>query len=298
MWKPVLQAMCKLRAAPLWLWVLGVACVAVPGGASAAERPHRIVSINACTDQLLFKLADREQIAALTHYAADPDFSVYASEVRASGIPLIQGNAEEVLHLKPDLVIAGKWTRTATRALLTARGLPIADFAPDESVAASIVAIEEIAKLVGHGDRGAAMIAEIEAALATTAAEPAAKGTISVLEVQRRGYTSGHETLTGELLRRLGLANAADQLGIANVGHVTLEALLKARPDALIVMQPGADASDQGVALLRHPALMAAYPSERRILLPAQLTACGGPALAQAVRMLGEGARRIPRSGK
>src|SRR5688572_3886218 len=47
--------------------LLAIPLLARPGTA----QPRRIVSINACTDQLLFKLAP-ERIAALSTYAADP----------------------------------------------------------------------------------------------------------------------------------------------------------------------------------------------------------------------------------
>src|SRR5690606_39297055 len=60
-----------------------------------AAAPRRIVSINACADQLLLALADRQQILALTHYARDPNMSFYAD--RAQGLPTIRGDAEQVL---------------------------------------------------------------------------------------------------------------------------------------------------------------------------------------------------------
>lgn len=268
-----------------------ILCAAI---ANATERPHRIVSINACTDQLLFKLADRNQIAALSAFAADPGYSPYAAEVKASGIPLIRGSAEEVLKLKPSLVLAGAWTRSATREQLKSQGIALSEFAPDESVAATIDAIRKVAQLTGHEDRGAKLIADIDAAFAT-ATPPGNARPISALQVQRRGFTSGSDTLTGELLRRLGVANAADKLGITGVAEVPLEAILTSKPDVLVVLQPRIEAADQGAALLLHPALMKAYPPERRILLPNQLTACGGPALADAVRELARGLQRVPR---
>lgn len=261
---------------------------------AAAESPHRIASINVCTDQLLFKIADREQIAALSVFAADPSYSAYAAEVKASGIPLIKGTAEEVLKLKPSLVLAGSWTRGATREQLKLLGIPLTQFDPGESVAATIHAIRELARVTGHQDRGDRMIAEIETALAA-ATPSAAVRPITVLHLQRRGFTSGRDTLIGELLRRLGVTNAADTLGITAVGEVSLEAILTAKPDALIVLQPGIEPVDQGAALLLHPVLMQAYPPERRIVLPYQLTECGGPALAEAVRLLARGVQRAPR---
>jgi iron complex transport system substrate-binding protein len=250
----------------------------------APERPLRIVSINACTDQLLFALADREQIAALTHYAAEEEFSIYTAEVKASGVPLIRGNAEEVLKLKPDLVLAGTFTRRATRELLKQYGVNVALFPPSNTVDETKAAIRQAARLFGHQDRGQVLVGAIDRALAGV---PGSSGSaISVLQLQRRGFVSGPDTLLGDLLRRMGVANAAERMGLKGVSRSSVEAALKARADALILFDPSARASDQGTALLQHPALAQAYPPDRRIVLPGRLLVCGGPALPSAIAAL------------
>ncbi len=270
-----------------------LAVLALSGAAQPARHPQRIVSINACTDQLLFEIAAPAQIAALTHYADNPAFSRHAAAVKARGVRLISGRVEEVLKLKPDLVLAGAWTKAATRARLREHGVAVETFAPEVSVETAIAAIRKVARLTGQEARGAALIRDIEAALA--AAPRFAPGQMTALQIQRRGYASGDRTLTGDVMRRMGVTNAADTLGIAGVGAVSLEAVLKAHPAVLILSggQPGAP--DQGAALLRHPALLGAYPPERRIVLPERMTECGGPALTELVRMLGRGLRRAPR---
>jgi iron complex transport system substrate-binding protein len=113
------------------------------------------------------------------------------------------------------------------------------------------------------------------------------------MQLQRRGFTSGGKTLTGELLERLGARNAAERLGIRGVRALPLEVILKARPDALIMLDADQAAKDQGTALLQHPALMAAYPRERNIVLPKPLTVCGGPAVSQAIQTLARELHRL-----
>ena len=242
-------------------FLLALAAFALSPGAAqqaAAEHPMRIVSINACTDQLLFALADRNQIAALTHYAAEDDFSIYTGEVKASGIPLIRGSAEEVLKLKPDLVLAGTFTRRATRELLkqygvNARAVPaIRHGRGDEG------GDPAGGETLRPQDRGEALIAEIDRALA---AAPSLSGrNLSVLQLQRRGFVSGPDTLLGDLLARLGVANAAERMGLTGVSRSSVEAALKVKADALVLFDPSARATDQGSALLQHPALAEAYP--------------------------------------
>jgi iron complex transport system substrate-binding protein len=99
--------------------------------------------------------------------------------------------------------------------------------------------------------------------------------------------------LLGSLLAAVGLSNAAERLGVRFVSQVPLEAIVKLRPDVIVVADERAFASDQGAALLRHPALERDYPRERRIVIPEDLLVCGGPALPQAIRHLAREVSRI-----
>ena len=283
----------RVRAATVAFLLALAGFAQAPGAAQqgAPERPGRVVSINACTDQLLFALADRDQIAALTHYAAEDDFSIYTAEVKASGLPLIRGSAEEVLKLKPDLVLAGTFTRRATRELLKQHGVRLALFPPSNNVDETKAAIRQAAQFLGHKDRGEALIAEIDRGLA---AAPSLSGHgLSVLQLQRRGFVSGPDTLLGDLLARLGVENAAGRLGLKGVARSSVEAALKVKADALVLFDPSGRAADQGTALLQHPALADAYPPERRVILPGRLLVCGGPALPLAIAALADGLKPL-----
>ena len=93
----------------------------------AVGRVPRAASINLCTDQLLVAVADPAQIAGLSPYFRDEVRSWAAGRVPA-GVPVLSGGAEDVLVLKPDLVLAGRFTRRATRELLRAKGIRVEEF--------------------------------------------------------------------------------------------------------------------------------------------------------------------------
>ena len=86
----------------------------------------RVASINICTDQLLLALADPEQIVGLSPYSRDAARS-WAAEA-AKRYPQLSGEAEDVLILKPDIVVAGRFTKRATRELLKEKGLRVVEF--------------------------------------------------------------------------------------------------------------------------------------------------------------------------
>jgi iron complex transport system substrate-binding protein len=272
----------------------------VVGGAALAQEalapdappsppPQRIVSINVCADQLLLALADPEQIASLSNRASDPELSYLAD--RAAEFPHAAFNAESVVGLTPDLILAGRLTRLATREMLGRLGYEVVLLNSIRSVDAGIEQIREIAALVGHPERGEALIADINAALAEAAALP--PGAATVAAYQRRGYLVGTNSLITDLLTRVGLTNAADGFTGATGGYVRLEQIVAAAPDYLVVAAVDTTPGDQGMALLAHPALERLYPNEQRIVLPDRLTSCAGPALPEAIRHLVAEARRI-----
>ncbi len=244
-------------------------------GAPAAEAPRRVVSANLCADQLLLDLADPAQIASLSPFARDPDLSWFAE--RAARFPANRGTGEDIVRLDADLVLTGPWDSRYTRALLSARGMKFLALDPWRTFAEGAAQVRSLAALLGHPERGEALIGAIEAGLASIDALRAERGvTATSLVLHRRGYVF-HAGLTGEIAERAGLRDLAPSLGVSGSGFVGLEALVAARPDYLLVSEADFRAMDQGQAFLAHPALRAFWPGERRLVLPDRLTICGGP---------------------
>ncbi|WP_127079106.1 ABC transporter substrate-binding protein [Rhodomicrobium lacus] len=250
---------------------------------AAADSPRRIVSINLCTDQLLLTLADSDQIAGLSPYSRDASQSWLAMEARA--FPKLSGTAEDALIAEPDLVLAGRFTRLATRQILKAKGVPVAEFDVARSINDAKLQIRRMAALVGHPDRAEPHIARIDAALLRARAA-ASRVHSRVLAVSRRGWVFGGESMTTSLLAAAGLVNAAGDMGLSHGGFASLEAIVMTRPDFILVTNVRDSPRDQGEALLVHPALQKLYPLARRIVIPEPLTTCGGPMLADALDSL------------
>lgn len=241
------------------------------------------MSINLCTDQLLLSLADPDQILGLSPYARDAVRS-WAAE-RAADYPILSGTAEEIIVLRPDIVLAGRFTKRATRELVRAQKFRIVEFDAPRSIEQAKAQIGQAGTLVGHPERAQAAIARIDAAIAR-ARGAAASRAISVLPLQRRGWISGGDTLMTSLLGVVGLTNAGAELSRGFGRQVTLEAIVRLKPDVLLVSQAGETAEDQGSALLQHPALERLYSRGDRLTVPERLTVCGGPMLAEAIDLL------------
>jgi iron complex transport system substrate-binding protein len=271
--------------------LLVAATVLLPPTARAADLP-RIASINLCTDQLLMTLADPGQIMGLSPYARDPVRSWDVA--KASQFPLLSGEAEDVMVLQPDIVVAGRYTKRATRELLKQQGLKVVEFSAARSLDDVRNQLHQMGEITHHPDRASLAIARIDAALARARAT-ASQRPYRVLAVSRRGWVSGGESLTTSLLAAAGLANAGNELGLKAGGYASLEAIVTLKPDFILVSDDGDFAEDEGRAFLLHPAIERFYPASKRIVIPEKLTVCGGPMLADALDRLTSELARVSR---
>lgn len=263
-----------------------VAMLALPVGAAAAPR---IVSMNICTDQLLLAIADPAQIMGLSRFSrnarqwAGPD---------ARNFPILSGGAEDILMLKPDVVAASDFDKRSTREILKANGQNLVEFPIPRTLADVRDQIRRMGDLAGHAGRATAEIARLDAAIAGARRAAAGKH-LRMLPLSRRGWVPGRDSFIGAILAEAGLASAAGELGISFGGFVSMEEIIRLKPDFLVVSDAGERAEDDGRAFLLHPALEHFYPREKRIVIPERMTECGGVLLADALNALSAELKRV-----
>lgn len=265
----------RLSAGTLALLALGAAPPPPPA-------PKRIVSLNLCADQLIIALADPGQIAGLTEWARDPALSFYAA--RARNLPITHRSAEEVVALKPDVVIGAPYRTKAVLAPLKKRGVRLVEMPRKQGYASLAESIATVAAAVGHPERGPALIRQIDAQLAALGAPPGHGRTAAYY--QRQGYLTGTGTLVDDMMRRSGLTNLAGRMGRSSLSQISLEQMALARPDFLVMDDGTRAAQDRGSAMLHHPLLDRAVPPSHHLYLPQALTVCGTPGYPRAVAML------------
>jgi iron complex transport system substrate-binding protein len=269
-----------------------VALALYAGASPALAAGPRIASMNVCTDQLLIPLADPDQILGLSRYSRDRSESWAAGEARQ--YRTLSGGAEDILVLRPDVVVASLYDKRSTRELLKEKGLHLAEFAVPRNLDEAKAQIRQMGEIVQHEDRAAAEIARLDAAIARARGVVAAKH-YSVLPLSRRGWVSGGDSLLSSLLAETGLFNVAADLGVNFGGYASLEAIVNAKPDFIVVSEGGDRAEDDGRAFLLHPALERFYPPQKRIVIPDRLTVCGGVMLADALDVLVKELERVER---
>lgn len=287
-----------LAAAALMLWpaafaeaevVIRSAKVAVPA------QPKRIVSINPCADALLMQLADAKHIRSISHYSHDR---------RATSIPLAQalkfkatsGTAEEIIAMRPDLVVASSIVAPATERALERLGIALVKLSIPQSVAESQQQITALAAIVGFAERGKQLNRRISAAFKK--ARPADNEKIPALIWRSGGLVPGAGTLPDELLRRTGFENRSSTYGLSQWDILPLEHLV-ARPPQVLFSNSSENQGENKAGAAR-PDRMLSHPVIKKLShritiadYPARLLHCAGPTLIDAAETLSAARRKL-----
>jgi iron complex transport system substrate-binding protein len=246
-----------------------------------------IVSLNPCSDAILAELAGPQQLLAISAYSQDPrstsmDLSL-ARRFRATA-----GTVEEVIALRPDVVVAGTFVAPATRHAIERAGVRVELLDTPATVAESEAQVRHLAKIAGNPAGGEAIVERIGAALAA-ARPPAGEQPVSALVWQSGGIVPGGDTLVADLLHRTGFLSYSAVRGMKQADFLPLEHVLAA-PPALILA--AGEAHGEEDRMLAHPALDG-LTRTRREKLDASLLYCGGPTIARAAGRLAEVRRSV-----
>lgn len=248
---------------------------------TAAAKPARIVSTHLCGDQLLLLLAERDRIAALSYFAADPHLSELAA--LAKGLPRTRGVVEEILPLAPDIVFAGAFSARPTVHLLRRLGRKVIELPAATDFDGIRGNIRSVAREIGESARGEALIEGFDGRLARLGQPMATSAPVAAL-YWSKGYTPASASLAAAAARRAGFVDLGAALGYAGAARVSLETLLRADPDLVVTASRGPAALAD--LPLRHPALVRAFGAERRLAMPDRLWICGAPFVVDAILRL------------
>ncbi|MET0534667.1 MAG: ABC transporter substrate-binding protein [Steroidobacter sp.] len=239
----------------------------------------RIVSLNMCVDAIVVELVSHDRIAALSHYARDPQRSTIAHI--AQGLPFTYETAEEVVALRPDLVLTSRHSAIATRNALKRVGIRFELFDVPSTIAGSLEQVRYVARLLGAEREGEAMVARIERAL-NAARLPAGEQPLTAAVYQPGGLSAGADTVVGELMQLTGLHNIAARYGVKTYRPLPLEVLVSSPPDVLLVGETSPGAPLKSERIVRHRALRALESQMTQEVFPARFLYCAGPAMVEA----------------
>lgn len=235
----------------------------------AAAKP-RAASLDYCADQYLLKLADPDQILAVSR-GADKDFSYMRDE--ATGFARIRGTLEETLSLTPDIVLR-QWGGGANAENTFSRfGTKVVSLGFPEDFDGVKQNIRTTAAALDQTDRGEALIRELETRLLALSARPQS-GT-RTLYVTPGGVTAGAHTMIDVIITAGGAINVAAAEGLSYWPSLPAEALLLDPPEFMVAgFFISGDEDINNWSAARHPAIQKLFRERRNVSLPADMVSC------------------------
>lgn len=230
----------RLRALPILLCLSAVACRhagEVAGTERPAVAPERIVAGSVLAAEVLFAIVPRERIVGVHGLAADPAYSLVADQ--AAGLPQLGASPEQLLALRPDLVVVDAFTRPETLAVLASVGVPVLcppmphDF---DGIAANLRAIGRACHREAEAE---ALVGTMDAQLAALRARGHELANWRLCSIDGGLHTYGRGSLFDAMIGAVGATNLAAERGVGPFRKLSNEALLSWRPDALVVASSG-----------------------------------------------------------
>lgn len=245
--------------------------------ARATDLP-RIISLNLCADPYLMAFADPAQIIALSNLATDPELSAFHED--AGGYPQTSGRIEDVLALKPDIVIASPYSDPKRLQLFTRNGIRLIYLDAAQSYEVARADIIKLGHEIGRPLEARGYLETLDQRVTSLAK---LVGRPRILVLQRRGLTIGGAHVLADIIKRAG----GDVVTASSpVAHLSLENAISKRADFILVGEEIDKPDSRGAEFLSHPAINAAYPKAKRLHLNNALTLCAGATTPLAIKAL------------
>jgi iron complex transport system substrate-binding protein len=252
-------------------------CLLAPSLQADDIGPHRVLSVNLCTDQMLLALADPEQIVAVSKLAVDPLLSNYVEA--ASRYPQIGKDAEQIAGFRPDLILATNYTDPVLSNWLRRFNYPIKAYTLPDTLESVDDYIVDVADRLHRAERGRTMVDRYNQRLSSL---DGALPSVSVVVIAANLYVAGKGTFPDQILTRMGAVNAASETLTSGWDYISLEQLLVWQPDYIILQRDSANGASRAEQVLNHRAMKTALSRSQFIDVPAKQWICAGPELMDA----------------
>lgn len=226
-----------------------LATAPVPATAESHPDARRVLSIGGSLTEIVYALGEEDRLIGRDTTSNWPPA---ANDLPDVGY-MRALSPEGVLSVAPDLILAeeGAGPPEAVTVLKSA-GLPYVSIAEGYDAAGVLKKVDAVAETLGVPDKGKALHDRLAADLAAAAARAQAVGeprrVLFVLSLQGgRVMAGGEGTAADGIIRLAGARNALD--GIEGYKPLTDEAIVRAAPDVILMMQRGdaeADANANG----------------------------------------------------
>ena len=266
-------------------WLLISFFIALLTSVNILAKPQRIVSLNLCADQLLMALLPPERLIGITQLASDPEASYLYQE--ASQFHQHSSRIEDIMALKPDLVVAGEFTAQPTNQLLEELGYNVIKLGLPATSDGIFQQVSFLGQQIGEPARAEALILKLREELTRITALQEKKHKRAVV-YYANGFTAGRHTIVNEILEMAGLINIAAELNLDFIAPLSLESLLVSKPDVLLLGRLNENTDSLAHQVLRHEAInrYTELRQVQKIMVPDRYWSCAGPSSFAAASYL------------
>jgi len=270
------------------------------------SRAQRVLPASSSVVDFLVALAPPERFAGLPEqaleYASLPGGASSGSPARQAweSVPRFSAFlAENVIALRPDLVLAEPWQARDTLARLESAGIEsvvLPEVRGWEDARATLISVGELLALE---QRAAELVGELDARVERLRSREGPRRNLRVLcysNFGSSGWSAGEQTTIHAQIELAGMRNALAETGRTGHVQVSFEDLITLDPDLLLVMQPlrqgegtQGDRGGASAELLRgEPSLrgLRAVRGERIVALPPRLFATASHELVSGAEFL------------
>ena len=203
------------------------------------EKPSRIVSTTLATDEYLLALVDTDRIAAVTQLSTDAGISNVAGQTDAIETKIESLTAEQVIALKPDLVLLPTYSNPDVVAQLDAANIVTYQLKDDSSFDGVIAGVEEVGALVGEEQKAADVVANIKKRIDDLKDKTANVKQKRVLYWTQYNSSVTENTTIGEMITNAGGINVITEAGITGDEYpdypsLSKEKVIELNPDVII----------------------------------------------------------------
>lgn len=249
-------------------WLRGLTVSLLLASASSLAAPGRVVSLDLCSDWILSLHAGSGQVAALSPMGRRFD----ARHGLRRPWPEHDGSLEQIVALRPDLVLVGPYNALRLRQRLQALGVRVEVTHLPTSLEAVADFERQVLGLLG---------ADLNRAHAPLPPPVLAADAPRLLVLGANGIGTGRGTFENEVIERAGWRNHLRGEGYL---RLDMEALLADPPDAILWAAPVSPA--RANAFAEHRALRALVPPPRWLHTDNWRWECPGPWTWELVQQL------------
>ena len=203
------------------------------------RKPERILSLSLSTDEILLDMVEDSRIVGLSQWSDVPAIANNYAKARNVKYKLRSSNIEQIVALKPDLVVVTSFFSEELLDFMRGLGLKVYVYPTLTTIADIKNSIHELGKAVGEPGRAKSIISGMDKKLDFVAAR------LQSIPAQDKGKTVIHmegdlayyspDISFNDICRYAGAQNVNQKLSSQQVRFLSKEEILSLNPDVFIV---------------------------------------------------------------